>query len=71
LFAGLDVHEGTVAGWVTDSRRSDNFVDFLRDLVAQTPTGLDLHCIVDNLSAHTTAQVREFLDEGGASQIQS
>ena len=30
LFAGLKVHEGTVAGWVTDSTRSDNFVEFLR-----------------------------------------
>jgi transposase len=62
LFAGLDVHGGSVAGWVTDSTRSDNFVAFLGDLVAQTPAGLALHCIVDNLSAHTTAQVAEFLD---------
>lgn len=62
LFAGLKVHEGTVAGWVTDSTRSENFVDFLGDLVAQTPAGLDLHCIVDNLSAHTTAKVGEFLE---------
>src|SRR3954452_14574030 len=61
LFAGLDVHDGTVAGWVTDSSRSDNFVDFLGDLVAQTPVGLDLHCIVDNLSAHSTPTVAEFL----------
>ena len=61
LFAGLKVHEGTVAGWVTDSTRSDNFVDFLADLTAQTPAGLDLHCIVDNLSAHTTAKVDTFL----------
>src|SRR5579864_6105801 len=28
LFAGLDVHEGQVAGWVTDSTRSENFVEF-------------------------------------------
>jgi transposase len=61
LFAGLKVHEGTVAGWVTDSTRSDNFVGFLADLVAQTPAGLDLHCIADNLSAHKTDQVKEFL----------
>jgi transposase len=61
LFAGLDVHEGTVAGWVTDSTRSDNFVGFLGDLVDQTPAGLALHCIVDNLSAHTTDKVAEFL----------
>ena len=61
LFAGLDVHEGTVAGWVTDSTRSDNFVEFLSDLVAQTPAGLDLHCIADNLSAHKTDKVADFL----------
>ena len=48
LFAALSVHEGTLAGWVTDSSRSDNFVTFLGDLVAQTPAHLDLHCIADN-----------------------
>jgi len=47
LFAALDVHDGGVAGWVADSTRSENFVAFLGDLVAQTPDGLDLHCIVD------------------------
>jgi len=62
LFAGLDVHHGGVAGWVTDSTRSDNFVDFLADLVDQTPAGLDLHCIVDNLSAHSTPKVTAFLE---------
>jgi transposase len=61
LFAGLDVHEGTVAGWVADSTCSANFIDFLADLVDQTPAGLDLHCIVDNLSAHKTPKVDEFL----------
>jgi transposase len=62
LFAGLNVHEGDVAGWVTDSTRTDNFVEFLADLDAQTPLGLELHCIVDNLSTHFTAKVEEFLD---------
>jgi transposase len=62
LFAGLDVHDGRVAGWVTDSTCSDNFVDFLGDLVVQTPVGLDLHCIVDNLATHTTPQVTQFLE---------
>jgi transposase len=61
LFAGLHVHEGTVAGWVTDSTRSENFVDFLADLVYQTPAGFDLHCIADNPSVHKTAKVAEFL----------
>lgn len=62
LFAGLNVHEGDIAGWVTDSTRADNFVEFLADLDAQTPPGLELHCIVDNLSTHFTAQVEEFLE---------
>ena len=62
LFAGLNVHEGGVAGRVTDSTRSANFVDFLADLVEQTPKGLELHCIVDNLSAHGTPLVEEFLE---------
>ena len=62
LFAGLNVHEGTVAGWVTDSTRGTNFVEFLTDLVAQTPRRLELHCIVDNLSAHATPDVEKFLD---------
>ena len=62
LFAALDVHEGTVSGWVTDSTRSDNFVAFLSDLVDQTPVGFDLHCIVDNLSAHKTPLVSQFLE---------
>jgi transposase len=63
LFAGLNVHDGDVAGWVTDSTRSANFVEFLGDLVRYTPDGLELHCIVDNLSAHGTPGVEEFLDK--------
>jgi len=63
LFAGLNVHQGDVAGWVTDSTRSENFVAFLADLDAQTPKGMQLHCIVDNLSAHFTPKVETFLEE--------
>jgi hypothetical protein len=63
LFAALNVHDGDVAGWVTDSTRSENFVEFLGDLVAQTPAGLDLHCIVDNLKTHSTVLVEQFLDQ--------
>jgi transposase len=62
LFAGLNVHDGTVAGWVTDSTRGTNFVEFLTDLVAQTPARYELHCIVDNLSTHSTPDVEKFLD---------
>lgn len=63
LYAALEVHDGGIDGWVTDSTRADNFIAFLTDLVAKTPTGLELHCIVDNLSAHSTGAVEAFLDE--------
>jgi transposase len=63
LFAGLNVHQGGVAAWVTDSTRSANFVEFLGDIVEQTPASLEVHCIVDNLSAHSTEAVEEFLDD--------
>jgi putative transposase len=62
LFVALSVHEGTMAEWVTNSTKSDNFVAFLGDLVAQTPERLDLHCIADNFAAHKTAKVTEFLE---------
>ena len=62
LFAGLDVHDGSVAAWVTDSTCSDNFVTFLWDLIDQTPEDLDLHCIVDNLKAHQTDKVATLLE---------
>jgi transposase len=63
LFAGLNVHSGEVAGWMTDSTRSENFVEFLAELVVLTPRHLHLHCIVDNLSAHMTKDVEGFLAE--------
>ncbi len=63
LYAGLNVHDGQVTAWVTDSTRAENFIAFLTDLVALTPPGLALHCIVDNLSAHGTAAVAEFGDQ--------
>jgi transposase len=62
LYAALEVHDGGVDGWVTDSTCSHNFVAFLSELVDTSPEGLELHCIVDNLSAHSTKKVEDFLD---------
>jgi transposase len=63
LFAGLDVHSGHVAGWVTDSTRAANFIEFLGQLRDQTPKHLHLHCIADNLAAHKTEDVQKFLEK--------
>ena len=69
LFAAMVVHGGGISGWVADSSRSENFVAFLGDLIEQTPEGLDLHCICDNLSAHKSAVVKEFLERTENSHV--
>ena len=62
LYAALNVHEGDVFGWVTDTCDGDNFITFLWDLIDRTPEHLDLHVICDNLSAHTTPKTDILLE---------
>ena len=62
LFAAFECATGQVVATPTDSVRSDNFVEFLKDLDSQVPAHLELHCIVDNLATHGTKAVEEFLD---------
>lgn len=59
--AAPDVYDGEIAGCVTNSTWYKNFVDFLRDLIRQTPEGLNLHFIADNLLARKTPAVQDFL----------
>lgn len=40
---------------------SEQFLTFLINLVANQPTGKAIHVIADNLSAHKTKRVTEFL----------
>ena len=63
LFGALNVGDGTVEGWVTNSSRADNFIHFLAQLDAITPAHLELHVVADNLSAHGTAAVAQFLED--------
>jgi len=53
LFAALNVHDGTVAGWVTDSARAENFVAFLTDLVARPRPGCS--CTASSTTSPLTA----------------
>ena len=62
LFAAFECATGQVYAQPTDSTRSVNFVEFLADLDRQVAAHLELHCIIDNLSAHGTPGVEEFLD---------
>lgn len=61
LYAALDTKTGKVVGKTTRRHTSQEFVAFLSEVVEQCPAGQEIHVILDNLSAHKTATVREFL----------
>src|SRR5579872_6830685 len=62
LYAALDVKSGKVHGKTAARHTSEEFVDFLDQVVALGKPGQELHIIVDNLSAHKTKKVSEFLE---------
>ncbi len=62
LYAALNTRTGVVVGKTASRHTSDEFVGFLGELVASQPRNKELHVIVDNLSAHKTRGVREFLE---------
>lgn len=49
-------------GKVTDRHRAKEFLDFLRHIDDNTPKNLDLHIILDNLSAHKTSEVMKWIN---------
>lgn len=61
LYAAFNTRTGEVLGKTAARHTSAEFVAFLTDLVANQPRGKEIHVIADNLSAHKTKQVDEFL----------
>ena len=61
LYAAFNTQTGEVLGKTADRHTSAEFVAFLADIVAHQPEGREIHVIADNLSAHKTQQVRDFL----------
>lgn len=61
LYAALETQSGQVLGKTTQRHTSAEFVAFLSELLATQPAGKAIHAIVDNLSAHKTKRVTEFL----------
>src|SRR5947207_11015977 len=61
LYAALDVKTGKVQGKTAERQTSAAFIDFLEPLVSTCKTRQEIHIILDNLSAHKTNQVEEFL----------
>ena len=62
LYAALDVRSGKVHGKTAARHTSEEFVDFLSQVVALCKPKQEIHIIVDNLSAHKTRKVAQFLD---------
>ena len=62
LYAALEVKTGKVAGKTAARHTSAEFIDFLRDIVASAKWAGEVHIILDNLSAHKTKAVAEFLE---------
>jgi transposase len=60
LFAALHVGSGEVYGECRPTRDGAQFLDFLKKAV-KPHAGKDIHVILDNLSTHTTPDVRQWL----------
>lgn len=63
LYAALDTASGRVHGKTAARHTSQDFVGFLNEVVALCRPTQQIHIILDNLSAHKTALVREFLEQ--------
>ena len=61
LYAALNTRNGAVVGKTAARHTSQEFVAFLVDVVANQPRGKEIHLIADNLSAHKTKRVEQFL----------
>ncbi len=63
LYAALNVKSGAVEGRTARRHTSAEFVKFLAALVSKAKWAREIHIVLDNLSAHKTAAVEDFLAE--------
>lgn len=61
LFAALDIASGFVIGKCYKRHRAAEFLDFLKQIDARVPEGIDIHIIMDNYATHKTALVKNWL----------
>ena len=60
LFAALEVGTGKVTTDTRDRHTGDDFLAFMRRVAREYPTG-ELHVVLDNVSTHSTPEVRAWL----------
>src|SRR5467141_34479 len=63
LYAALDVKTGKVEGKTAKRHTSAEFLGFLNQLVKKARWAQQIHIVLDNLSAHKTKAVEEFLEQ--------
>ena len=63
LYAALDTRSGEIIGKTAPRHTSNEFVSFLKEVLASQSKGREIHVIADNLSAHKTKLVDAFLAE--------
>ncbi|HKD05721.1 MAG TPA: transposase [Bryobacteraceae bacterium] len=63
LYAALDVRTGKVQGKTAARHSSAEFITFLTEVVEENPQPREIQIVLDNLSAHKTSAVKEFLDK--------
>src|ERR1700704_5940334 len=61
LYAAINTKSGQVLGQTAAHHTTEEFVAFLGQIVALQPRGREIHIIADNLSAHKTKRVAQFL----------
>jgi transposase len=61
LFAALNVATGEVLARCKQQHRAQDFVAFLREIEASVEPGLEVHVVLDNLSAHRAPAVHRWL----------
>ncbi len=61
LYAAFNTKTSEVLGKTATRHTSAEFVAFLTDIVANQPRGKEIHVIADNLSAHKSPTVKDFL----------
>lgn len=63
LYAALDVKTGKVQGKTAARHTSAEFISFLTEIVEKNPQPQEIHIVLDNLSAHKTSAVKDFLEK--------
>jgi transposase len=61
LFAALSLLDGKVIGDCMPRHRHQEFIRFLNQIDAETPSEVDLHLIVDNYGTHKHPRVKSWL----------